>query len=203
MLKLKQAVIVEGRYDKARLSTLVDALIVTTEGFDIFRDREKLQFIRTLAERDGIIILTDSDAAGFRIRSYIAGAVDPSRIIHVYIPDILGKERRKASPSAEGKLGVEGIPLELLLEALQRAGVDVETSVPVGQQKIQGRPVTGADLMEWGIIGGDNSSALRKQLLRKLKLPARMNPKALLRVVNTLYDYETFYTLIQSLRPAD
>lgn len=126
MIKLKQAVIVEGKYDKAKLSSLVDATIVTTDGFDVFRDREKLAYIRALAEKNGVIILTDSDAAGFRIRAHIAGAVDPEKITHVYIPDIFGKERRKTQPSAEGKLGVEGMPAGVLLDALRRAGVAVE-----------------------------------------------------------------------------
>ena len=122
MIRLKQTVIVEGRYDKARLSSLIDANILTTDGFDIFRDKRKLHTIRMLAEKDGIILLTDSDAAGFRIRGYLSGAVPPERITHVYIPDLFGKERRKNRPSAEGKLGVEGVPTKLLLEAFARAG---------------------------------------------------------------------------------
>ena len=128
MIRLKQTVIVEGRYDKARLSSLIDANILTTDGFDIFRDKRKLHTIRMLAEKDGIILLTDSDAAGFRIRGYLSGAVPPERITHVYIPDLFGKERRKAQPSAEGKLGVEGVPTKLLLEAFARAGITPETA---------------------------------------------------------------------------
>ena len=121
MLRVRQAIIVEGRYDKAKLHSLVDATIVTTDGFGVFRNREKLAYIRRLAAQTGIIILTDSDAAGFRIRGVLAGAVDPSQVTHVYIPDLFGKERRKTQPSAEGKLGVEGIPAQTLLAALRRA----------------------------------------------------------------------------------
>ena len=121
MLRVRQAIIVEGRYDKAKLHSLVDATIVTTDGFGVFRNREKLAYIRRLAAQTGIIILTDSDAAGFRILGFLAGAVDPSQVTHVYIPDLFGKERRKTQPSAEGKLGVEGIPAQTLLAALRRA----------------------------------------------------------------------------------
>lgn len=196
-MKVKQAIIVEGRYDQAKLSSLVDATILTTGGFDIFRDKKKLALFRALAEKDGIIILTDSDAAGFRIRSYIAGAVDTDKIIHVYIPDLLGKERRKTQPSAEGKLGVEGIPADLLLEAFRRAGVSVESS---GTSAKDGDPVTKADFVEWGLSGGENSFALRQQLLNRLRLPARMNANALLKVVNSLYSRSQVQQILKELQ---
>lgn len=174
MIKLKQAVIVEGKYDKAKLSSLVDATIVTTDGFDVFRDREKLAYIRALAEKNGVIILTDSDAAGFRIRAHIAGAVDPEKITHVYIPDIFGKERRKAQPSAEGKLGVEGMPAGVLLDALRRAAWAVEGQDAPAPAK-RAAPVTKADLVEWGLSGGPDSAGRRRRVLAALGLPARMN----------------------------
>lgn len=195
MLKIIQTVIVEGKYDKSKLSSLIDATIITTDGFDVFRDREKLNMIRALAEKNGIVILTDSDAAGFRIRSYIAGAVGADKITHVYIPDLFGKERRKEKASAEGKLGVEGIPAAILLEAFERAGITAE----VRETAVNTRPVTHADLAEWGLAGGDNSATLRRRLLTKLRLPARMNAKAMLAVVNTLYDYDTFVKLLETL----
>ncbi len=200
MIRLKQTVIVEGRYDKAKLSSLVDANILTTDGFDIFRDKRKLHTIRMLAEKDGIIVLTDSDAAGFRIRGYLSGAVPPERVTHVYIPDLFGKERRKAQPSAEGKLGVEGVPSELLIEAFAKAGITPET-VEQSQpgQRGAGQGITQADLVEWGISGGENSFAIRQKLLKKLCLPARMGTKALLKTVNTLYTYEEFLKLVKSL----
>lgn len=197
MIKLKQAVIVEGKYDKAKLSSLVDATIVTTDGFDVFRDREKLAYIRALAEKNGIIILTDSDAAGFRIRAHIAGAVDPGRITHVYIPDILGKERRKAQPSAEGKLGVEGMPSDVLLDALRRAGVAIEGESPA--QAGNGAPVTKSDLVEWGLSGGQDSAERRRRALQKLGLPARMNANAMLSAVNALYTRDEFRAFIEAL----
>ena len=201
MIRLKQTVIVEGRYDTARLSSPIDANILTTDGFDIFRDKRKLHTIRMLAEKDGIILLTDSDAAGFRIRGYLSGAVPPERVTHVYIPDLFGKERRKAQPSAEGKLGVEGVPTKLLLEAFARAGITPETAEQgASDQAATGETrITQADLVEWGISGGENSFAVRQKLLKKLRLPARMGTKALLKTVNTLYTYEEFLHLVESL----
>lgn len=197
MIKLKQAVVVEGKYDKAKLSSLVDATIVTTDGFDVFRDREKLAYIRALAEKNGVIILTDSDAAGFRIRAHIAGAVDPEKITHVYIPDIFGKERRKAQPSAEGKLGVEGMPAGVLLDALRRAGVAVEGQDAPAPAK-RAAPVTKADLVEWGLSGGPDSAGRRRRVLAALGLPARMNANAMLSAINALYTRGEFLAFLET-----
>lgn len=197
MIKLKQAVIVEGKYDKAKLSSLVDATIVTTDGFDVFRDREKLAYIRALAEKNGVIILTDSDAAGFRIRAHIAGAVDPEKITHVYIPDIFGKERRKTQPSAEGKLGVEGMPAGVLLDALRRAGVAVEGQDAPAPAK-RAAPVTKADLVEWGLSGGPDSAGRRRRVLATLGLPARMNANAMLSAINALYTRGEFLAFLET-----
>lgn len=197
MIKLKQAVIVEGKYDKAKLSSLVDATIVTTDGFDVFRDREKLAYIRALAEKNGVIILTDSDAAGFRIRAHIAGAVDPEKITHVYIPDIFGKERRKTQPSAEGKLGVEGMPAGVLLDALRRAGVAVEGQDAPAPAK-RAAAVTKADLVEWGLSGGPDSAGRRRRVLAALGLPARMNANAMLSAINALYTRGEFLAFLET-----
>lgn len=197
MIKLKQAVIVEGKYDKAKLSSLVDATIVTTDGFDVFRDREKLAYIRALAEKNGVIILTDSDAAGFRIRAHIAGAVDPEKITHVYIPDIFGKERRKTQPSTEGKLGVEGMPAGVLLDALRRAGVAVEGQDAPAPAK-RAAPVTKADLVEWGLSGGPDSAGRRRRVLAALGLPARMNANAMLSAINALYTRGEFLAFLET-----
>ena len=195
MRKLRQAVIVEGRYDKSKLCSMLDATIITTDGFDIFKDPGKMNLIRALAAKDGVIILTDSDAAGFRIRSYIAGVLPKETVTHVYIPDIPGKEHRKAQPSAEGKLGVEGIPAELLMQALERAGVFADGE-PAPEAK---RRITQADLMEWGLSGGEESFARRQKVLKKLKLPARMNTKAMLQSINALYSYEDFAAFLETL----
>lgn len=205
MLRVRQAIIVEGRYDKAKLHSLVDATIVTTDGFGVFRNREKLAYIRRLAAQTGIIILTDSDAAGFRIRGFLAGAVDPSQVTHVYIPDLFGKERRKTQPSAEGKLGVEGIPAQTLLAALRRAGVAVEeTSAPAGAGEASSadasaRRLTKADFVAWGLSGGADSTARRRALLSRLGLPERMSANAMLAAVNALYTPEEFERLLAGM----
>lgn len=199
MIRLKQAVIVEGRYDKARLTSLLDATIITTEGFRVFRDREKLALIRRLAAQSGVILLTDSDAAGFRIRGYLAGAIPKEQITHVYIPDLWGKERRKAHPSAEGKLGVEGIPNQLLLEAFRRAGVAVEVAHEDKTDVSTSQKFTKADLMEWGLSGGPDSAARRRALLRRLKLPERLSANGLLEMLNRMYDRETIHAILEEL----
>lgn len=195
MLHLNKTVIVEGKYDKAKLAALVDANIITTDGFDIFRDRAKLNMIRALAARTGVVVLTDSDRAGFRIRRHIAGALLPGQVTHVYIPDLAGKERRKQRPGAEGLLGVEGVPDAVLLEAFARAGLTGEGP------KATGAPVTVADLVELGLSGGPNSHALRCAFLKALELPQRLSAKALLQTVNALYDREAFFTLANRILP--
>lgn len=192
MLKLKEAVIVEGKYDKIRLESLIDALIITTEGFEIFKDKEKKRLIRQIANRRGIIIMTDSDSAGFMIRSHICSFVDPALIRHVYIPDILGKERRKDSPGKEGKLGVEGMTDEVLLKALERAGV-ISGERPEGE-------ITKLMLFEDGIIGGSNSAWLRDKLKQRLGLPQRMQTNALVQVLNCLLDREEYCAIVSEIR---
>lgn len=180
MIHVAQAIIVEGKYDKIKLSSLLDAVILTTNGFHIFHDTEKMALIRYYAKTTGIIILTDSDTAGFRIRNYLKGAVHDGKLFHVYIPDIYGKERRKLKPSAEGKLGVEGIDKNALLAAFEKAGV-LTDEIP---EKTD--PITKYDLYELGLSGGADSKSKRKALQRRLHLPDLLSTASLLEVLNTM-----------------
>lgn len=193
-LKVKEAIIVEGKYDKIKLSSLIDGLIIETNGFQIFKDREQMAMIRQLAETRGILVLTDSDGAGFVIRNYLTGSIPAEQIKHAYVPDIFGKERRKEKPSKEGKLGVEGVPAQTILEALRRAGATCGEE-PAAQKRM----ITKADLYETGLSGGENSAEKRKKLLRRLKLPERLAPNALVKVLNSLMEYEEFCALVREL----
>ncbi len=194
MIKIKQAVIVEGKYDKIKLESIIDALIITTEGFEIFRDSEKMSMIRRLSETNGILIMTDSDVAGFKIRSYISGCVDTKNIYHAYIPDILGKESRKEKGSKEGKLGVEGIPSKLIVEALERAGVICENS-----EHNKGF-MTKYRLYEDGITGGKDSRNLRKALLKNLGLPERLSANSLVKVINESVDEGEYLCALENAK---
>ena len=191
MLKVREVIVVEGRYDKNALSQVVDALILETSGFGIYHDCEKRALLRRLAEARGLIILTDPDGAGFQIRNTIKGWIDPALVKHAYVPDIEGKERRKAAPSKEGKLGVEGMRPEVLLEALRRCGATFEEQPEI--EKAQ--PITSADLYARGLSGREGSAQRRKALLKRLELPERMSTGALLGVLNILFDRESFYEL--------
>lgn len=182
MVKIREAIVVEGRYDRNTLSQIVDAPILETSGFGIMKDRQQLSLLRRVAESRGIIILTDSDGAGFVIRNYLKGAIDPHLVKHAYIPDIAGKERRKSVPGKEGKLGVEGMRPEVILEALRRAGATFE-----GEESEQIRSeITKQDLFDLGLSGGPDSSAKRKRLLRALNLPEHMSANAMLQALNLL-----------------
>ena len=193
MIKIKEAVIVEGKYDKIRLSSLIDALIITTDGFGIFKKKEKTDMLRKLAETRGLLVITDSDSAGFVIRNHLRSCIPPHLIKHAYIPDVFGKERRKVSPSREGKLGVEGMSTEVLLEALHRAGVICDESPSTCKSDVQKEQITQADFYRCGLSGGENSSAQRANLIRHLGLPERMTAKALLSVINDYMTREEFY----------
>ena len=195
MIHLRQAVVVEGKYDKIRLSALVDGPILVTNGFRIFKNREQLALLRRLARQDGILILTDSDAAGFKIRNYIKSAVPNGRIYHAYIPEILGKEARKDHPSKEGTLGVEGMDLQILAAALQKSGV----LFAEGPKK---DPVTRMDFDENGLSGRPDSSQKRLSLLRELSLPHYLSAAALLEAVNALMSREDFLRLLDRLDTA-
>ena len=191
---LSQTVVVEGKYDKIKLSSFVDANIIETGGFQIYKDKEKLRFLRRLADTCGLIIITDSDTAGFKIRNYICGSLNKSKVINVFIPDILGKEKRKEKPSAEGKLGVEGVSKQVILEALNRAGV-------FGQkEKINIDPITKADFVEYGLSGGQNSSQLRQKLLKELNLPERMSANTLISTLNVMMTKEEYKRIIEKIK---
>ena len=198
MIRVKEAIIVEGKYDKIKLSSLIDGLIIETHGFGIFKDKEQMALIRRLADSRGILILTDSDSAGFLIRNHLVGAIDPAKIKHAYIPDILGKERRKDAPSKEGKLGVEGMPVQEIYRVLQRAGVNCEQEGPQNAKESV-RAITKMDLYEAGLSGGEGSAQRRKLLLKKLQLPERLAVNSLVRVLNQIMTYEEFSETVQKL----
>ena len=188
MLHIREAIVVEGRYDKNTLSQVVDTLILETGGFQIFKDQEKMALLDRAARRRGLIVLTDSDGAGFVIRNFLKGAIPKERLKQAYIPDIYGKERRKSAPGKEGKLGVEGMPPEVLVQALERAGATFED----GGGAAAGAAITKGDLYELGFSGGPDSGVRRAALLKKLGLPERMTANALLEALNILYSREEF-----------
>ena len=190
MIHLKQAVVVEGRYDKAKLSSILDAVIIETGGFRIFKDKEKMAMLREIARRQGLVILTDSDTAGFRIRRYLSGSIPKEQIINAYIPDIFGKEKRKDKPSAEGKLGVEGIDKKRLLEAFGKAGILAEEAPEKTDL------ITKLDLYELGLSGGADSKNRRKALQKKLGLPELLSAASLLEVLNTMMTREELLKML-------
>ncbi len=192
MVKIKEAIVVEGRYDKKTLSQIVDAPIFETSGFGIFKDREQLALLRRVAEVRGLIVFTDADGAGFVIRNHIKSAIPAQFLKHAYTPDIFGKERRKAHAGKEGKLGVEGMAPEVILDALRRAGATVEgeTSAPAEHQ------ITKADLMELGMYGpGSNEKRIR--LIRMLGFPEKMSINAFLQAVNLLYSLDELREILE------
>lgn len=192
MLKIKEAVIVEGRYDKLKLSNILDTLIVETNGFGIYKDKAKLRFIKKLAQERGIIVLTDSDHSGFQIRHYLSSGIAKDRIKHIYIPDIYGKEKRKKEPSKEGKLGVEGISEKLLLELFNKADVSSENVVLEN-------PVTNFDLYDMGFSGTPNAKANKKKLLKALDLPEFLSTNSLLSYINSAMSRDEFEDLVSRL----
>ena len=198
MRRVREVIVVEGRYDKNALKQAVEATVVETGGFGVFKDGEKLALLRRLAEERGLILLTDSDGAGFVIRNFLKGAIPPDRLKQAYIPDIRGKERRKAAPGKEGKLGVEGMSPAVLLRALERAGATFEDGPAAGDRA----PITKGDFYALGLTGGRDSAALRAALLKALELPERMTANALLEAVNLLYGREEFFSLAEGLTPA-
>ncbi len=195
MIKIDRVIIVEGRYDKIKLSSILDAVIIETEGFGIFNNKEKQKLIRKLAETKGLLILTDSDSAGFKIRSFIRGIVPAEQIKHAYIPDIFGKEKRKTEPSKEGKLGVEGVKADIIIDALEKAGVLCEET-----NVIEPKEITKLDLYEDGLSGKLDSDALRKKLLSHLDLPERLTSNALLQVLNTFLTYEEYKKAVEDIK---
>ena len=193
MLDIPQAIVVEGRYDAQKLRQLVNAPVFETSGFGVMNDRKLLSLLRRVAEKRGLIILTDPDAAGFVIRNFLRGALPADRVLHAYVPDIYGKERRKARPGKEGKLGVEGMDEETILRALQNAGIQASEA---GRKR---DPITKYDLYTCGLSGRDGSHAARQKLLHALDLPERMSSNALLQALNVLYDREEFLRLYSNI----
>lgn len=198
MVKIREAIVVEGRYDKNTLSQIVDAEIFETAGFGIFKNKEQMNLLRRVAKTRGLIVFTDSDGAGFVIRNYIKSAIPGNYLKHAYIPDMPGKERRKASPGKEGKLGVEGMSREIILEALRAAGATIEgeTAAPVSR-------ISKQDLAELGLSGGVNSAAKRSALLKKLELPEHMSANAMLQALNIFYTLEELTALAEQLEKKD
>ena len=194
MLRIKEAIVVEGRYDKNTLSQVVDATILETQGFGLFKDKQQLALLRRVAQKRGLIVFTDSDGAGFVIRNHIKSAIDGKYLKHAYIPDIPGKERRKAAPGKEGKLGVEGMTPQIILDALRRAGATIE-----GENAHSSRNITKQDLMALGLSGGPNSSLLRLALLKKLEMPEHMSANAMLQALNLLYTLDELEALVAAL----
>ena len=195
VLRIREAIVVEGRYDKNTLSQLVDTVILETSGFGIFKDKERLALFRRLAEERGLIILTDPDGAGFVIRNFLKGSIPPDRVKHAYVPDIMGKERRKRTPGKEGKRGVEGMRPQQLEEALRRAGATFLDEAEEGERPR--RPITKADLFTLGLSGGPGASEKRRALLQKLALPEHLSPNAMLEVLNALCSYEELATALE------
>lgn len=188
--KIKEVIVVEGRYDKNALLQVVDATVVTTEGFGVFNDKEKLDYLRRLAEKQGVLLLTDPDGAGFVIRNYLKGALPSECIKQAYVPDIMGKERRKKKGGKEGKLGVEGMSPAQLLEALRRSGATF-----IGEDAPRASAgITQADLMDKGLIG-PNSAQRRADLIKRLQLPAHISTKGLLEAINLLLSREEWDAL--------
>ncbi len=193
MVKIKEAIVVEGRYDKNTLSQIVDAPILETSGFGIFKDRQQMALLRRIAETRGLIVFTDSDGAGFVIRNHIKSAIPGKYLKHAYIPDIPGKEKRKSAPGKEGKLGVEGMSREIILEALRRSGATIE-----GETASQPRQITKQDLMALGLSGSPDAGIKRVALLKKLNLPEHMSPNAMLQALNLLYSLEELETILEN-----
>ncbi len=194
MIKIHEAIVVEGRYDKNTLSQVVDAPIFETSGFGIFKDKETLQLLRNVAKKRGLIVFTDSDGAGFVIRNFLKSAIDQQFLKHAYIPDIYGKERRKTAAGAEGKLGVEGMTREIILEALRRSGATID-----GESTIPTRQITKQDMVTLGLSGGSDSSKKRDLLKKQLRLPEKMSANALLQALNLLYSYEEISQIMEML----
>ena len=193
MVRIKEAIVVEGRYDKNTLSQIVDAPILETSGFGIFKDKQQMALLRRAAETRGLIVFTDSDGAGFVIRNHIKSAIPAKYLKHAYIPDIPGKEKRKSAPSKEGKLGVEGMTRQVILDALRKAGATIE-----GEDAPQCRGITKQDLMSLGLSGGPDAAAKRLALLKKLDLPEHMSANAMLQALNLLYSPEELEQILRS-----
>ncbi len=196
MLKIVEAIVVEGRYDKNTLSQVVDASILETSGFGIFKDKAQLDLLRKVAQKRGLIIFTDADGAGFVIRNFLKSAIEPQYLKHAYIPDQFGKEKRKAKPGKEGKLGVEGMTPEIIMDCLRKAGATIEGEISSSQSG----HITKQDFMELGLSGGPDSRSKRLALAKKLDLPEHLSANALLEALNLLYTKEEIIMILQELQ---
>lgn len=194
MVSVKEVIVVEGRYDKNTLRQIVDATVVCTDGFQIFKDKDKQEMLRRLAEKRGIIIMTDPDGAGMVIRNFLKGIVDPKYIKNAFVPDVFGKEKRKSSPSKEGKLGVEGMKPDVILRALEAAGASINER----EARFYGAELTKTDLYLLGLSGGENSAEKRKKLQKALALPERMSANSLLQVLNIITTKQELLRLLSS-----
>ena len=195
MIKIREAIVVEGRYDRNTLAQIVDAPVLETAGFGIMKDEAQLALLRRIAQTRGLIVFTDSDGAGFVIRNFLKGAIEPRYLKHAYIPDIPGKERRKSAPGKEGKLGVEGMTPQVIIDCLRRAGATV-----VGEEAEQRETgITKMDLFDLGLSGGPDSKAKRLALLKMLDFPEHMSSKGLLQALNLLYTKDELYRLVDLL----
>lgn len=195
MVKIKEAIVVEGRYDKITLSQLVDAPIFQTDGFGIMNDKQQLTLLRRVAQVRGLVVFTDSDGAGFVIRNFLKSAIPADQLKHAYIPDVYGKERRKSAPGKEGKLGVEGMRPEVILECLRRSGATFDDE----QSDLPAQEITKLDLFNTGLSGGPNSKMKRLALLKQLDLPEHMSSNAMLQALNLLCTRAEFYRLTDTL----
>lgn len=195
MVRIRQAIVVEGRYDKNTLSQIVDAPIFETSGFGIFHNKENLELLRSVAKKRGLIVFTDSDGAGFVIRNHLKSAIEPQYLLHAYIPDVYGKEKRKTTAGKEGKIGVEGMPSDVILECLRRAGAIFEGE----SQTFQTGGITKLDLFNMGLSGNPDSKSKRKALLQMLQLPEHMSTNAMLQALNVLYTKAEIYRITDAL----
>ena len=193
MLKTDKIIVVEGKYDKIKLNSIIDGVVVATDGFGIFKDKEKQRFLRKLAEKKEIVILTDSDSAGFVIRNFLSGILPKGKIINAYIPDVFGREKRKTEASKEGKLGVEGVSAELIKTALEKAGVFV------CEEQSEKRLITKQDFYTDGLTGGTDSKEKRQRLLRSLDLPEKMTANAMIEIFNAFMSYDDYKNALLEL----
>ena len=195
MVKIKEAIVVEGRYDKNTLSQIVDAPILETSGFGIFKDKKQMDLLRKVAETRGLIVFTDSDGAGFVIRNHLKSAIPGKYLKHAYIPDVMGKERRKKTAGKEGKLGVEGMTREVILDSLRKAGATF-----AGEDSEPSATITKQDLMELGLSGGANATQMRLALLKKLNLPEHMSANAMLQALNLLLTLDELKEILKEIQ---
>ena len=203
MIRIREAILVEGRYDVNTVRQVVDTVVLESGGFRIFNDREQLQLLRRIAATRGLIVLTDSVGAGFVIRNYLKGALSSGTVKQAYVPDIAGKERRKRHGSKEGKLGVEGMRPEVILEALRRAGATFEDADNTDDAASSTAPITKADFYEWGLSGGTDSTQRRAAVLKALDLPTHMTANALLEFINAVGSREEIETVLQQFYKKD